>query len=154
VPTSSDRGISNRVTIDSRYRDAIGSFRPVISYELDEYCRKGIVETKKISDQIYKKVGVTDETRGYVPNNPFPAGHFMVGENRYEYHGAGHGIGTHRMGSSPSDSVVNSDQQSWDHENLYLVGCGNFCTSGTANPTLTAAALAFKAAEKILQELG
>lgn len=147
--------LSNRVTIDQRYRDAIGSFRPVISYRLDDYCRRGIVETKKISDQIYTKIKVTDETRNYTPHNPIAAGSFTDDEgNRYEYHGAGHAAGTHRMGSSPKDSVVDADQRTWDHENLFLVGCGNFCTIGTANPTLTAAALAFKAAEKILKELG
>ncbi len=147
--------LSNRVTIDQRYRDAIGSFRPVISYRVDDYCRQGIVEAKKISDQIYTKVEVTDETRNYVPHNPIAAGSFTDDDgNRYEYHGAGHAAGIHRMGSSPKDSVVDADQRTWDHENLFLVGCGNFCTIGTANPTLTAAALAFKAAEKILKELG
>ena len=149
--------LSNRVTIDQRYRDALGSFRPVISYRLDDYCRRGIVQAKNLSDQIYSNIAVdvTDETRNYTPHNPIAAGSFTDDQgNRYEYHGAGHGCGTHRMGSSPRDSVVDADQRTWDHENLYLVGCGNFCTVGTANPTLTAAALAFKAADKILKELG
>ena len=147
--------LSNRVTIDQRYRDALGSFRPVISYRVDDYCRRGIVQARKLSDQIYSKAKVTDETRNYTPHNPIAAGSFIDDEGkRYEYHGAGHAAGTHRMGSSPKDSVVDADQRTWDHENLFLVGCGNFCTIGTANPTLTAAALAFKAAEKILKELG
>ncbi len=145
---------SNRVTIDARYRDAIGNFRPVISYELDDYCRRGIIEAKKISDQIYAKAEVTDETNDYKRPNPIAAGSFTDDDgNRYEYHGAGHGCGTHRMGVSRSDSVVDADQRTWDHENLFLVGCGNFCTVGTANPTLTAAALAFKAADRIRKDL-
>lgn len=145
---------TNRITIDTRYRDAIGNFRPVVSYELDDYCRKGIVEAVKLSQKIYAKVGVTDETNNYDPPNPIAAGSFNVGQARYEYHGAGHVCGTHRMGLSPSDSVVDSNQRTWDHDNLFLVGCGNFCTVGTANPTLTAAALAFRAAETIQNDLG
>lgn len=148
----------NRITVDPRYRDAIGNFRPVISYKLDDYCRLGIVEAVKLSEQIYDHSGVTDETNGYHPANPIAAGNFEFCRNgetkRYEYFGAGHICGTHRMGNSPRDSVVRPDQRTWDHENLYLVGCGNFCTVGTANPTLTAAALAFQAAENILRDLG
>ena len=43
--------------------------------------------------------------------------------------GAGHHIGTHRMGPTKNDSVVNSHQRSWRHENLYIVGCGSFPTT-------------------------
>lgn len=145
---------SNRITIDQRHRDAIGNYRPVISYRLDDYCRKGMAEAKKVSNQFFKLLGRdgVDET-SYEPGNPTAAGHFYYGDERYEYHGAGHLCGTHRMGSSPRDSVVNTDQRTWDHDNLFLVGCGNFCTVGTANPTLTAAALAFRASESILKEL-
>lgn len=144
---------TNRITIDATHRDAIGNFRPVISYQLDEYCKKGIVKAVNISQQFYKHLDVTDETNNYMPPNPLRAGEFEIDGNRYEFHGAGHLCGTHRMGSSPRDSVVNVNQKTWDHDNLFLVGCGNFCTVGTANPTLTLGALAFKAAEDILKEL-
>jgi choline dehydrogenase-like flavoprotein len=50
--------------------------------------------------------------------------------------------------------VVNPKQQTWDHSNLYLAGCGNMVTLGTSNPTLTMSALAFWAAENILRDLG
>jgi len=48
---------------------------------------------------------------------------------------------------------VNSDQRTWDHENLYLIGCGNMPTIGTSNPTLTMTALTYKAAEAVLKHL-
>ena len=67
--------------------------------------------------------------------------------------GAGHHIGTHRMGTTKSNSVVNRDQRSWDHENLYVVGCGSFPTTGTANPTLTAVALALRSVKDMLTQL-
>jgi choline dehydrogenase-like flavoprotein len=57
------------------------------------------------------------------------------------------------MGSTPDDSVVNEQQRCWDHENLYLVGCGNMPTIGTSNPTLTMTALAIMAGCNILKVL-
>ena len=59
--------------------------------------------------------------------------------------------GTHRMGTDRSNSVVDDMQRSWDHDNLYLVGCGSFPTVATANPTLTMAALALRTADHIVK---
>jgi choline dehydrogenase-like flavoprotein len=67
--------------------------------------------------------------------------------------GAGHIIGTYRMGAAKSSSVVDREQRSWDCKNLFLVGSGVFPTSATANPTLTIAALAFWAADTIANDL-
>jgi choline dehydrogenase-like flavoprotein len=69
------------------------------------------------------------------------------------YMGAGHVMGTYRMGSDPDRSVVDSFQRSHDHDNLYLVGSGTFPTGGTANPTLTIAALALRTAERIAKRV-
>ena len=44
-------------------------------------------------------------------------------------------------------------QRSWDHDNLYLVGCGNMPTVGTSNPTLTMTALALWAGDNIVADL-
>ena len=57
------------------------------------------------------------------------------------------------MGFTKYDSVVNRDQRSWDHDNLYVVGCGSFPTTGTANPTLTAIALALRSTKDMLTQL-
>jgi choline dehydrogenase-like flavoprotein len=65
--------------------------------------------------------------------------------------GAGHIIGTYRMGTVSSQSVVNSDGRSWDHQNLFLIGSGVFPTSATGNPTLTLAALALRTSEVIVK---
>jgi choline dehydrogenase-like flavoprotein len=52
------------------------------------------------------------------------------------------------MGSYPHDTVVDLDQRSWDHENLYLVGGGSMPGIGTSNVTLTLAALCYRSATK------
>ena len=86
-----------------------------------------------------------------VTNLPQSAGGVPAG---FQYFGSGHVVGTTVMGSSAGDSVLDADQRSWDHPNLFMLGSGNFPTVTTANPTLTLAALALKAVEPILQALG
>lgn len=72
---------------------------------------------------------------------------------RLNFTGAGHIMGTYRMGTSKDNSVVDSYQRSHDHDNLYLVGSGTFPTGATANPTLTIAALALRTADRIAKRV-
>lgn len=140
----------NRITIDARFKDALGNFKPVINYSLDKYTKQGIAEACKVSKQIFDWIpGGNDQTE-YDSSHP---GYFEWEGEGYRYDGPGHAAGTTKMGTSSKNSVVNSYQQSWDHENLYLIGCGSFCTIGTGNPTLTLAALAIRSAEKIIKDL-
>jgi glucose dehydrogenase len=57
------------------------------------------------------------------------------------------------MGTDKNKSVVDADQRSWDHDNLYLVGSGTFPTVATGNPTLTIAALSRRTADKLIRVL-
>jgi len=161
---------SNYVTIDTEYRDPLGNFRPVIRYDLPDYVRAGMAAAKEASDQIFARLGVPplrlDPAEGPVDDPdlfPFPRdytryeptdpGYLTYRDTGYSFGGAGHAAGTHRMGGSPRTSVVDSRQRSWDHDNLYLVGCGNMPTIGTSNPTLTITALAIWAGENIVEDL-
>jgi choline dehydrogenase-like flavoprotein len=45
--------------------------------------------------------------------------------------------------------VTDADGRSHDHRNLWFAGASLFPTCGTANPTLTIAALALRTAEAI-----
>jgi choline dehydrogenase-like flavoprotein len=58
------------------------------------------------------------------------------------------------MGDDAGQSVVDRDQRSWEHRNLYLIGSGSFPTMGTSNPTLTLAALAIRSADRLIAQLG
>jgi choline dehydrogenase-like flavoprotein len=69
------------------------------------------------------------------------------------YSGAGHIMGTCRMGTDPTTSVVDAECRSHDHRNLFIVGASVFPTCGTSNPTLTVAALALRAASTIVHQL-
>jgi choline dehydrogenase-like flavoprotein len=57
------------------------------------------------------------------------------------------------MGTSQANSVVDTTLRSWDHENLYLAGGGAMPTIGTANVTLTLAALCLKSATHMINQL-
>ena len=60
----------------------------------------------------------------------------------------------YRMGADPKTSVVDADQRSHDHANLFLLGSGVFPTAGCTNPSLTIAALSLRAAQTIRRDLG
>ena len=58
--------------------------------------------------------------------------------------GAGHIMGTTIMGTDPATSVADGFGRSHDVANMWIVGSSVFPTGGTANPTLTLAALALR----------
>lgn len=60
-----------------------------------------------------------------------------------------HQEGLLRMGLEPETSVVDMDCRVHDYENLYIASSGVFPTSGQANPTFSACALAVRLARHI-----
>ncbi len=140
---------NNRVTIDPKYRDALGNYRPVITYDLDDYTRKAMVTGSAVSREVFRHLGVKDCT-SYSESDP----NYLTYEGEgFVFRGAGHCVGTHRMGDCQCNSVTDTHLRAWDHPNLYLVGCGSMPTIGTSNPTPTMAALALRAADRMLEDL-
>ena len=144
------RSNANTVTIDPRYLDPLGNPRPVISYRIDDYTLAGMAAATGVYRQVFQRAGIKDCTS---PNESAWFPEAAYDGTSFHYHGMGHFGGTHVMGSSKEDSVVDTDQRSWEHRNLYLVGSGSFPTMGTSNPTLTMAALSLRTAEHMLVEL-
>jgi choline dehydrogenase-like flavoprotein len=144
---------SNSVTLSNpSITDGLGLRRPQISYRISEYTKKGIIHSRRMANLIFAKMGAKQFTK-VLPDDPTRFEAEIDGENvMLNYTGAGHVMGTYRMGSNAKDSVVDSFQRSWDHKNLFLVGSGVFPTTGTANPTLTIAALCLRTADKIVRE--
>jgi hypothetical protein len=139
----------NRVTLDRR-TDGLGLPRPRLRYDVDDYTRRGMAAARECADQVFGLLGAEDATT-YLPTDP---GYVTLNGGGYTYHGSGHTVGTHRMGDDAATSVVDPQQRSWDHENLYVVGAGSMPTIATSNPTLTLAALAFRSAAAVLEDLG
>jgi choline dehydrogenase-like flavoprotein len=146
---------SNRVELSNDFTDRLGLPRPQIAYNLSEYTKKGLAEAKQLASIIFKKLGATEYTKEQDADPAQFAWPDASGKPvKIKYYGSGHIVGTYRMGTDKSNSVVDMDQRSWDHDNLYLVGSGTFPTIATGNPTLTLAALALRTAEKIKNSLG
>jgi choline dehydrogenase-like flavoprotein len=140
---------SNRVGVDPAYRDQLGNMRPVISYSVPEYSMRGAAFGRRLARQIFERLGAEDHTR----YDPAEYGYVEHEGQGYRILGGNHLAGTHVMGTSPANSVVDDKLRSWDHDNLYLVGGGSMPTIGTSNITLTVAALAFRSAAHVIQRL-
>ncbi len=141
---------SNRVNVDAKFRDQLGNMRPVISYSIPDYTMRGAAYGRQLARRIFQRLGAADNT-AYEPEH---YGYVSYEGEGYVILGGNHLAGTHIMGSDPAASVVDSHQRSWDHENLYLVGGGSMASVGTCNITLTIAALCFRTAERIIEQLG
>jgi choline dehydrogenase-like flavoprotein len=62
-----------------------------------------------------------------------------------------HLLGTCRMGKNPKTSVINADHRAHDVPNLFVCDGSSFVTSGRGQPTMTIQALAYRAADRIIQ---
>ena len=121
----------NRIVLDEAERDHYGVPLPRIHYQVEDYALAGLAAARKVHDALFAKLGAT------------AIGH------RQEFEGPGHIIGTCRMGDDPAHSVVDRNLRCHDHRNLYLAGSATFPTSGTANPTLSIAALSLRLAAEL-----
>jgi hypothetical protein len=127
---------------------------PRATYALPQYTLDSYTYAIDVANQLFAVAGIDPQTSvSYSSPGTLT---FTTSDGKtftIEYRDAEHLIGTHRMGDEAKNSVVNKDLQAWDHNNLYLVGCGVFPTTATSNPTLTAAALALRADDTIALRL-
>jgi choline dehydrogenase-like flavoprotein len=128
---------ANRIVPDFGKRDRLGIPRPRIAYRLDDYTLAGLAEARRIHEEAFVRMNATE-----IHHNPDS-----------QFQGAGHVMGTARMGSDPKSAVVDADLRTFDHSNLFIEGSAVFPTSGAANPTLTIAALALRSVDPIRKAL-
>ncbi|MFZ1056426.1 MAG: GMC family oxidoreductase [Opitutaceae bacterium] len=64
-----------------------------------------------------------------------------------------HEVGGTIMGADPANSVTNSWSQTWDAKNVFVADGGVFASNADKNPTLTIMALAWRTADRILDEM-
>jgi len=125
----------NRIVPATDQLDALGIPRPRINYRVDTYTRDGMTKARAIHDQIFDALASTERQHNMEPQ------------------GAGHVIGTCRMGADPTTSVIDANCRSHDHDNLFILGSSTFPTAGTANPTLTIVALTLRAVQAVQAQL-
>jgi choline dehydrogenase-like flavoprotein len=121
----------NRVTLDPDATDMYGVPLPRIAYRLGDYIQAGLSAARAAHIKIFAAIGASEV------------------QHRDAAEGAGHIMGTARMGGDAKDSVVDRNLRSHDHPNLFILGSAVFPTSATANPTLTIAALSLRAADEV-----
>ncbi|NME66978.1 GMC family oxidoreductase [Flammeovirga aprica] len=140
---------NNAVTVDPQYKDKFGNLKPVVSFKIPEYTLNGLQYGRKLAKKLFQQLGAED----YTEYNPTDWGYIIHNGEGIVVRGGNHFSGTHIMGDDPKTSVVDTNQKSWDHQNLFLVGSGSMPTIGTSNTTLTLAALCYKTADAITNEL-
>ncbi|GBR55852.1 GMC family oxidoreductase [Gluconobacter sphaericus] len=126
---------ANRVTLSKTKFDALGLPVPSLYYDLNDYWHAGT----ELAMQDLNRFSQLLDAEITKKNMKF--------ENRQ------HPSGTTIMGDNPRDSVVNRDCRAHDHPNLYIAGTSVMSASTCMNPTLTAAALSIRIAERIQREI-
>ncbi len=127
---------TNTVTLDPNVQDKWG--RPAMRTTYKDH-PDDIATMKFFYDKTMELLDVAGATKS--------AGFYA--ENGQE--GNVHLLGTCRMGNDPSSSVVDKFNRSHDVENLFMVDGSSLVTSGRGQPTMTIMALAFRAADNIIQ---
>jgi glucose dehydrogenase len=97
----------NRVTLDPNASDMYGVPLPRIAYRLGDYTKAGLSAASAAYAEIFAAIATEIQHRDAAE-------------------GAGHIIGTARMGADPKDSVVDRDLCSHDHRNLFILGSAVF----------------------------
>jgi choline dehydrogenase-like flavoprotein len=120
----------NRIQLDPERLDPLGLPVPRINYEPGEYVNNGLSVWLKFAEDLVNKIGAVQTSSNVA-------------------HSSHHPSGTIRMGKDARKSVVDENCRSHDHSNLYMMGASVFPTMGTANPTLTVAALSLRLAHHL-----
>lgn len=122
---------NNRVTLEAGETDQYGLPIPRITYSHGENEKRMINHAVQVMDDALSAVGARERWR--------------------EMDDTCHLNGTARMGSNPSDSVVNADCRSWDIPNLWICDGSVFPTVGGVNPSLTIQAIACRTGDRIAE---
>lgn len=127
---------NNRIDLDDEKPDSAGIPRPRIHFRVDDYTKSGLAYVLEHTKKVFEALGATEVKT----NTPYLSS-AIIG-------------GTTRMGRDPKTSVVDTELRAHDHPNLFILGTGAHITAPVNAPTLTVAANALRAAERILVDLG
>jgi gluconate 2-dehydrogenase alpha chain len=131
----------NYLDLDPTYRDALG--RPLLrmTYNFRDNDHKLVAHVAGVIDTVAKSMGGTIVAPARV----------RAGENFSAVpYQTTHNTGGTIMGTDPRSSVVNRYLQSWDADNLFIMGASVFPQNTSYNPTATVGALAYWSAQAII----
>ena len=128
----------NYIDLDPTYKDAYGMPLLRITYDYTEQDKALVKYMAKVTRSITEEMG-PDHIDTVGEQAPF---NVNVDTNT-------HNTGGVIMGAEPETSAINSYQQMWDAENVFVVGASAFPHNSCFNPTGTLGALSYRAAEGI-----
>jgi choline dehydrogenase-like flavoprotein len=130
--------VENCIELDESTRDTWGLAVPRVRFQYRENEHSMALHARTTLQEIVDALGF----RSIVTHD----GLLVPGTRAHELGGA-------RMGTSPSDSVLNAFNQCWDIPNLFVTDGACFPSAGYKGPTLTMMALTARACDKILELL-
>jgi gluconate 2-dehydrogenase alpha chain len=130
---------TNFIDLDPDHRDKSGLGLPLIriTYDMRENEHRLADWMESKAEEILRAMGATKTWRG----------------DRFTGVGSSHDFGGARMGDDPVSSVVDAELRVHDTPGLYVFSGATFPTCPGINPTLTLAALCYRAAERLVARL-
>ncbi|MBV9672869.1 MAG: GMC family oxidoreductase, partial [Verrucomicrobia bacterium] len=130
---------NNYLDLDTHHRDKSGIGLPLlrITYDLRENENRLADWMESKAEEILRAMGATKTWRGA----------------RFTGVGSSHDFGGARMGDDPTTTVVDRELQVHDTAGLYVFSGAVLPSCVGINPTLTLAALCYRAAERLVQNL-
>ena len=130
---------TNFMDLDPTYQDKMGD--PLVRFTLDwtEHEFQQRVQAAGIQGKIAEAMGLRYRTA-------------PITKTKYNVIGyqSTHIQGGCIMGTSPENSVVDTNLGHWDVRNLYVMGASSFPQNASANPTMTALATMYRAADAFI----
>lgn len=154
----------NTITLSSTRRDSWDIPSPHLKCYLTVNEKALLAEQMKVVTEMVRAcgyrvdfagsaLGLQDPEEIYPDSNMFSRWLFRNSFAKSMAVGAAiHECGGARMGTDPTNSVLNSFNQSWDVKNLFVTDGSSFPSSGTVGPALTIMALSARACEYAAQE--
>lgn len=136
----------NFADLDPTYTDKWGD--PLLRLTLD--FTEHEIRQSQFTAQVLEKYAAAVARAGKAKLVERPFG--MPGNGHYaaSIYQTTHLQGGATMGVEPDDSVVNTHLQHWDMPNLWVLGASSFPQAGSTNPTLTALAVTYRAADALI----
>ncbi|MGH2750952.1 MAG: GMC family oxidoreductase N-terminal domain-containing protein [Actinomycetota bacterium] len=140
--------------------------RPRVDYQLAADDERRIAEGAAQAARVVEAAGARKvyslhrTAPSYLPGLPGAYENWVETTKRLGYAGGAatlasyHQMGSCRMGSDPSTSAINADNESHEVINLYVADASAFPTASGVNPMLTIYGIAHRAAGKIAERLG
>lgn len=154
----------NYVTVHKRRKDKWGIPIPVIHIKMKENEHNLVKAQLQTQKEMVKEAGFhvdfaisvlgMDKDNKLLPYAPwFERLLFRMNYKKSVALGAAiHECGGARMGTDPSNSILNGQNQVWDAPNVFVTDSSCFPTNGSCGPTLTTMALTMRACEFIANQ--